>query len=171
MGKHACGIWPGVMMPIHVTQLCITTSRSAARLLHPRKHQAEAALGAQALQQVCNVIAPFLRGLTSWSLRTECACAICFAAATLPASPYTKKWGASASTLSYSATFDSKLAASPAAPGKESRYEHIHVSVGQRMSELRLQLRLWSWLWQWRQAPAPSNCLLSHGAHVTSGRG
>ena len=36
--------------------------QGAAHLLHPRKHQAEAALGTQALQQVCNVISPFLHG-------------------------------------------------------------------------------------------------------------
>ena len=39
--------------------------QDAAHLLHPCKHQAEAALGSQALQQVCNVIAPLLQELAS----------------------------------------------------------------------------------------------------------
>ena len=108
MSKHACGSRAQVTMPTPVTQLCIPTSRRAPHLLHPRKHQAEAALGAQALQQVCNVIAPFLRGLNIMVLEHRmrlCRYAICFAAVIMPESPRTIIWGASACTLSYSATF------------------------------------------------------------------
>ena len=96
--------------------------QDAAHLLHPRKHQAEAPLGAQALQQVSNVIAAFLHGLTPLSFITGFALEMfsLLCRGNIATIALHDLVGASACTLFHSMTFDSKLPASPAAQAKHA---------------------------------------------------